>query len=187
MVIANKQTGKELKISPVTKGREKLVNLAKAKAEELHLVFYDAIFTNVPILETGGLLKNVMVKLPPAEDKYLKFCPAHQCLVPSQSDCKELSIINVEAHYRRSLPFINGAKVYRNFYMNQDNLGKKVLAHVWVRIKHDYSRNEQSFVFDYYLAEPGAKPEYEITIGTDDGQLQILGTDKFIKVARLAG
>lgn len=185
MVVINKKTGKRLNISPVAKGREKFVQLAKAKATELGLVFCDSVFTNQPILETAGLLKNVMVKIPPAEDKCIKFCPAHQCLIPSASDCKELSIINVEDHYHRSLTFMNETKVYRNFYMNADSLGKKVLTDVWLRVKHDFSRNEQSFVFDYYPAEPGTKPEYEITIGTDEGQLQIFGTDRFIKVEKI--
>lgn len=185
MVVINKNTGKELNITPVAKGRKKFVQLAKTKAAELGLIFCDAIFTNQPILGTDGLLKNVLVKVPPAEDKCIKFCPAHQCLVPSNSTCKEISIIDVEAHYRRSLTFMNETKVYRNFYMDANSLGKKVLAHVWLRIKHDFSRNTQNFVFDYYLAEPGNKPEYEITIGTDEGQLQIFGTDRFIKVEKI--
>ncbi|MFA6194629.1 MAG: hypothetical protein WC719_02705 [Patescibacteria group bacterium] len=185
MVVINKRNGKEINLSPVVSEREKFVTLAKAKAAELGLVFCDAIFTNQPILETAGLLRNVLVKLPPADDKCLKFCPEHQCVVPSNSNCTEIKIIKVDNHYHRSLPFPGGKKVFRNFYMGADSLGQKVLADVCIRIKKDYSRNEESFVLDYYPADPGAKPEYEITIGTNEGQLQIFGTDKFIKAEKI--
>ncbi len=178
-------TEKKTKIIPITSRREKFVEQAKNEAAKLNLVFFDAIFTNQPILGTEGLIKNVSVKLPPADDKYLKFCPKHRCLTLSNPECTEIKIIEVDNHYHRSLPFTNGKKVFRNFYMNADSLGQKIMADVCIRIKKNYSRGgEQSFVLDYYPVN-ALEPEHEITIGTDEGQLQIFGTDKFIRVKKL--
>jgi hypothetical protein len=162
--------------------RDRLVKMAQSKTAGLGIVFVDAMIENQDIVE------NVLVKIPAAGDVYLKFCPEHQFAVPANPMCNSLNIIAVASHYRRSLPFEKGKKVYRNFYTDKNFLGQRALADVKIKIKTDFARGgERSIILDYVniRAIEDSQPSNNIVIGTTHGQIPIFGTDKFILLEKI--
>jgi len=156
---------------------EESSSLRKKIAESGGLKFIYATFQN------QYSCPDVLVKIPPANDRCLRLCQEHYCAIPDGPDLNSLDIVFIPQHWRRSLPLGNGEQVYRNFYTTEENfLGKTVVADVTIQIKTELSTGKQNIVLNYENIRPkeSCRAARIMKIGVANGQIPIFRTDKFI-------
>ncbi len=126
--------------------------------------------------KTLATIKNVLVKVPGANDKYMKFIREHEMLVDGKS-------VNIPDHYRRGDLF-NGRFLTRHFYIGAEGITEypqQLIATVDLVEKID----ERGSFLILDIHPSGEKPEYKLAIGCPTGDFKIPGTDKWVDFKKI--
>jgi len=123
-------------------------------------------------------LHNVLINVPGTNDKHMKYIPEHSIEV-------EGNAIPIPGYYRRG-DIINGEFLTKNFFLTAPPLEKsqKIVADIKVIEKIDHARGDKkTLLLDVQPTKNYlnlSKAEWDISLGSPTGDIEIPGTGRFI-------